>query len=252
MIEQLPVVLAALIVGATVGLTGVGAGAIMTPALILLFGVPPAVAIATDLVFATVTKLASAAIHSRAGSIDWSAARGIWAGSVPGVLAGSALLVFLHSRFDSALSLILVAVLLFSSFSMLRSTGKARRVPMSRSKTAMGGAVIGFSVATTSVGAGALGMVLLRAKLGDFDPKRLVGTDIIHAIPIALIAGVSYFFAGFIDFNLLLPMLIGSIPGVLIGSLLTGTVSPVLLRRVLAVVIAIAAVSILFKALGLS
>lgn len=251
MIEQLPIVLAALLVGATVGLTGVGAGAIMTPVLILLFAVPPAVAIATDLIFATVTKLASATIHSRSGSIDWLAARGIWAGSIPGVILGSALLIFLHSRFDSSLSLILVGVLLFSSFSMIRSSGNQARIPMSRTKTTLGGGFIGFSVATTSVGAGALGMVLLRAKLGDENPKRLVGTDIIHAIPIALIAGVSYFFAGFVDLELLALMLLGSIPGVLIGSLLTGLISATVLRRVVGIVIAIAAISILFKTLGL-
>jgi hypothetical protein len=220
----------------------------MTPVLILFFGYQPLVAIATDLVFATVTKTASALIHSKRGSVNWKAARDIWKGSIPGTLLGIGVVIFLGSQFDVALTLLLAVLLLFTSLSMLI---KPRfRKELGNLGTAAGGVFIGFSVATTSVGAGALGMVLLRNKLGDRDPKVLVGTDVIHAIPIALIAGFSYFASGLINLPLLGLLLIGSIPGVLIGSLLTSRLNPNMLRRILALVLLVAAVSVLLKTIG--
>jgi uncharacterized membrane protein YfcA len=114
----------------------------------------------------------------------------------------------------------------------------------------IGGGFIGFAVATTSVGAGAMGMALLRSLMGDRDPKKLVGTDIVHAIPIALIAGVSYFFAGFFDGGLLVNLLIGSLPGVVIGSMLVSKINANYLRKLLAVVLLLGAIGIGLNAFG--
>ena len=249
MIIELPISITAFFVGALVGITGVGGGAVMTPALILLFGIPPVVAIATDLVFATITKLVASVFHSKIGSIDWAVARRIWKGSIPGTLLGIALLVYLASELIFVVNVLITFLLVATSISMLVSIGVSKtansRVPV------IGGGFIGFAVATTSVGAGAMGMALLRSLIGDKEPKRLVGTDLIHAIPIALIAGVSYFIAGFFDLNLLWSLLAGSLPGVAIGSMMVSKINASVLRKVLAVVLMLAAVGMLLKATGL-
>ena len=249
MIIELPIAFTAFFVGALVGITGVGGGAVMTPALILLFGIPPVVAIATDLVFATITKFVASVIHSKLGSIDWAVARKIWKGSIPGTLLGIALLVYLASELIFVVNILLALLLVVTSVSMLVSIGVSKttnnRIPV------IGGGLIGFAVATTSVGAGAMGMALLRSLIGDKDPKRLVGTDLVHAIPIALLAGVSYFIAGFFDLNLLLSLLAGSLPGVVVGSLLISKINAVVLRKVLAVVLMVAAIGIALKSFGL-
>lgn len=238
---ELGIVLTSLLVGGLVGITGVGGGAVMTPALILFFGIPPVVAIATDLVFASITKLVASVIHSRAGSIDWPVAKRIWIGSIPGTLIGVLLLIYLASEFVFAINILLVLLLMFTAFSMLTSIDvpevTGNRLPV------LGGGFIGFAVATTSVGAGAIGMALLRSLIGDKNPKKLVGTDIVHAIPIAIIAGASYFFAGFFDAGLLLNLLLGSLPGVVIGSLIASKINATYLRKLLAVVLFVAAVS---------
>lgn len=249
MLEPITYSLVAALVGLMVGLTGVGGGAIMTPTLIVLFQIPPVIAVATDLVFATLTKLVSALIHSRARAVDWRATKLLWSGSIPGTLIGVVTLVLLGVTFGDLLVVLLVLVLLATSLSMLRSSGVSPSGFWTNNRTRFGGALIGFSVATTSVGAGALGMALLRSRIGDGDPKRLVGTDIVHAIPIAMIAGISYGFFGFMDWQLLMNLLAGSIPGVVVGSLLAGRLNTNLLRKVLAAMLAVAAIGVLFKIL---
>ena len=239
---ELAIVLTAFFVAGIVGLTGVGGGAVMTPVLILGFGIEPVVAIATDLIFATVTKLVASVLHSKSGSIDWGVAKKIWRGSIPGTFIGILLLVYLANEFVLAVSLLLAALLMITAVSMVVSIGVVKR--SNNRLPLLGGGFIGFAVATTSVGAGAMGMALLRSLIGDKDPRRLVGTDIIHAIPIALIAGVSYSFAGFFDFSLLLNLLLGSLPGVVIGSMFVSKINASLLRKILAVVLMVAAIGI--------
>lgn len=245
---ELPILLTAFLVGGLVGITGVGGGAVMTPVLIIFFGIQPVVAIATDLVFATITKVVASIIHSKSGSIDWSVAKKIWAGSVPGTVIGIGLLVYLADQFVFAINILLSFLLAITAVSMLVSIG-INKTPSDRLPV-IGGAFIGFAVATTSVGAGAMGMALLRSLIGDRDPKKLVGTDIAHAIPVALIAGVSYFFAGFFDGGLLVNLLIGSLPGVVIGSLLVTNINASYLRKVLAVVLLLAAIGMGLNAFG--
>lgn len=252
MLEEFLLMTVAGVVGILVGLTGVGGGAVMTPALILLFGINPVTAVATDLILATVTKVVSGVLHNRAGSVDWSVLRRMWLGSLPGVGLGIVAVIYFLGDNLAVLSFFLAVLLFVTAISMLRAKSGFQSGNMTESKTTAGGVFIGFSVATTSVGAGALGMALLRALLGDKDPKRLVGTDVIHAIPVAMLAGLSYGFAGLIDWSLLLLLLTGSIPGVILGSLLVQKVNPAAMRKVLGLVLLLAAGGTLTKALGLS
>ena len=245
MLETLTLISTGLVVGFLVGLTGVGGGALMTPVLILGFSVSPVVAIATDLLFATITKLATIPFHNKQGSIDWKSARMVWAGSIPGALLGVLLiLTFLQSSF-TYLNLVLAFVLLLTSSSMFISWDFRMQANTARAVSAFGGGFIGLSVATTSVGAGALGMAIFRALLGGKEVKNLVGTDIVHAIPIALIAGAAYYSAGLVDFDLLAILLLGSIPGALMGAKLSSRSRSAILRKILAAVLLFAALSIL-------
>ena len=211
----------------------------MTPALVLLFGIAPVTAIATDLVFAFVIKLTASRVHSNLKTVNWRVARQLWKGSVPGAVVGVAFLVHLPDEFIVALTGLVAIFLVIASVSMLTPVGT--HYPSNSWIYLFGGAVVGFAVAATSVGAGAIGMVLLTGLIGNKDPRKLVGTDIVHSIPIALIAGATYVFAGFLDLELLSNLLIGGVPGVLLGAKLVGRIDAAKLKRGLAVVLLAAA-----------
>lgn len=251
MLEQTLLLLVAIAVGFLVGLTGVGGGAIMTPTLIIFFGFNPITAVATDLIFAAFTKAVSGFVHNRSGGVDWPVLRRLWLGSLPGVIFGLFLVVSFLGENLAFLSLLLAVILTATAVSMLISSSSSSGLRKPTLRTTVGGFIVGFSVATTSVGAGALGMALLRTLLGDKNPQRLVGTDIVHAIPVAVLAGISYGFAGFIDWSLLSLLLTGSIPGVVLGSLMVGRVNSTAMRKILGVVLLAAAAGILLKGLAL-
>lgn len=226
--------LAGALTGFVVGLTGVGGGALMTPILLLLFGIAPAVAIATDLWFAAITKVVAALIHNEAGQVDWKVAKTLWCGSLPIAMLAVAL-VGMGAKMHKigwlmqaiGLVLVLTAAGLWLS-PMLQRSARGRRLSnpdkfriLQPALTVAAGAVLGLCVALTSVGAGALGSVMLRYLYPlRMTPHRLVATDIVHAIPLAVIAGLGYAFAGLVDGKMLSSLLIGSIPAVAAGSLL--------------------------------
>ena len=224
----------AAVIGLLVGLTGVGAGALMTPLLIIGFGVSPAVAIATDLLYASVTKIAGGLTHLRNGGVQWLVLRRLWFGGMLGVGAGvTAVYLLVDSQFDNeVLRIPLALVILLAAVSLLVRSARGdtqaveQKQNSDRSKetvTISGGAGIGLAVSLTSVGAGALGMALLtRVSPRGTPPRALVGTDLLFAVPIALVAGISYFLGGLVDLELLGNLLIGSIPGVVLGSALAG------------------------------
>ena len=252
----------ALAVGILVGLTGVGAGAIMTPALVGFFGVSLPVAVATDLIFATVTKLFGVPFHHRQGSINWVIAKRLWWGSIPGALVGVGLVIFVATKEQTSWLLWpLVAVVLLTSLTLGRRAlsadpirrGEIDNVPSPRWVAPTGGFGIGSAVALTSVGAGALGMALLvRLSPRGINPRELVGTDLVHAIPIALIAGGAYGVAGLVSWPLLLTLLIGSAPGVVFGSLLAPKISARVLNGGLAFVLFSVVVVVVGKGIGYS
>ena len=217
------------VTGFVVGLSGVGGGALMTPLLLLFFGVAPATAIATDLWFAAITKMFGARVHHAAGNVDWQIARRLWWGSLPIALLVVTLVTFGgHIPKVDWLTRAIGAVVLFTAVGLLiapRSLVWARQCREGRTETArpmptvLAGAVVGLCVALTSVGAGALGSVMLLYLYPTrLTPHRLVATDLVHAIPLALVAGAGYLFAGMVDGEMLLSLLAGSIPAVLVGS----------------------------------
>lgn len=227
-----PYAAAGALTGFFVGLTGVGGGALMTPILLLLFSVPPTTAIATDLWFAAITKLVGAALHNAAGQIDWQVVRRLWCGSLPvavlvvvTVALGEQVLrpVWL-SRAVGVVVLVTAVGLLLAP--RLQRIARGRRISqpahfkaVQPALTVAGGAVLGLCVALTSVGAGALGSVMLLYLYPlRMTPHRLVATDIVHAIPLAVVAGFGYLFAGMVDGGMLASLLAGSVPAVVMGS----------------------------------
>ena len=226
--------LLASVIGLLVGLTGVGAGALTSPLLIIGFGISPAVAIATDLLYASVTKIVGGLTHLRHGGVQWLVLRRLWFGGMLGVGAGvTAVYLLVGSQFDNeVLRIPLALVILLAAVSLLvrstrgdiQATEHKQNSDRSNATIAVsGGAGIGLAVSLTSVGAGALGMALLtRVSPRGTPPRALVGTDLLFAVPIALVAGISYFFGGLVDLELLGNLLIGSIPGVVFGSALAG------------------------------
>jgi len=245
-------ILAGFGVGALVGMTGVGGGALMTPILVLLFGVAPAAAVGTDLWFAAITKMAGGAVHQRQGTVDWQVLGRLCLGSLPtSVLT----LLWLHhsgiGQVQQGLILqALGAVLLLTALAMIfkkrtHAIGQAlrRQAPESFKRaqpalTVVAGVVLGFLVTLTSVGAGALGAVMLLYLYPlRMTPARLVGTDIVHAIPLTVVAGTGHLAMGNVELPLLGSLLLGSIPGVLIASLLGRKVPENFLRGAIAVVL---------------
>lgn len=239
-------------VGVMVGVTGVGGGALMTPILVLLFGVAPAAAVGTDLWFAAITKMAGGAVHHSKGSVDWQVLRRLALGSLP---ASIVTLAWLHlaglGQMKNGFILnALGAVLLLTALAMvfkkrthalgqrLRATAPDQFKRAQPALTVVAGAILGFLVTLTSVGAGALGAVmLLYLYPWRMTPARLVGTDIVHAIPLTLVAGTGHMMMGNVDFSLLGGLLLGSVPGVILGSLISSKTPENLLRFAIAVVL---------------
>lgn len=243
-----------------VGLTGVGGGSLMAPILILIFGINPAVAIGTDLWFAALTKSVGGGVHHRLGSVNWQLVRRLAAGSIPvAVLTLLWLWLFQGGRLESVFLLrLLGGALLLTSMMMVAKPKiqpalrkfKDRMGPSVRSQqlvlTVASGAVIGGLVTLTSVGAGALVAVVLAM----IYPLRLatrtiVGTDIMHAVPLTIVAATGHSFLGNVDSWLLASLLIGSIPGIIVGSLVSGRVNETLVRYALAAMLAISAIKMM-------
>ncbi len=244
-------------VGALVGLTGVGGGSLMTPLLVLLFGIHPATAVGTDLLYAACTKSVGALIHGRSQTIDWRVTRRLAAGSLPAaalMLLGLSQL-HIHTAAVSrvitpvlALMLLLTVLLLLFQKQLLAWLGprSAELSPQSLKGLTIGaGAVLGVMVTLTSVGAGALGVSVLMLLYPRLSTVRIVGSDIAHAIPLTLLAGVGYWYLGAVDWVLLGSLLSGSVPGIIVGSLLATRVPVVVLRGTLAVTLVLVASKLL-------
>lgn len=260
---DVPHIAAGALTGFVVGMTGVGGGALMTPMLVLIFGTAPLTAVGTDLWFAALTKLAVSGLHLRKGLIDRTIVRRLWSGSLP---ASALTILWMHSRAmdHSALefvrSAIGVAVCLTAVGLLGEKLLSAKRAARAASSdapasddgskvaTIVAGAFLGTMVTLTSVGAGALGAVaLLYLYPARLTPARLVGTDIAHAIPLALIAGLGHLGISQVDGGLLRDLLIGSIPAALVGASISSRVPPGALRVVLGGVLLIVGVSMLVR-----
>jgi len=237
------------LVGFIVGMTGVGGGSLMTPLLVLVFGVAPATAVGTDLLYAALTKLGGSWAHSRRGTVDWNVVKLLALGSVPAAILSIWLLKtmaldekhtkdLITSVLSVALMLTAIALLLKPYLQKLgrRPDGAmyelhAHHLP---GATIFTGAVLGVLVTISSVGAGALGVVVLLFLYPRVPTAKIVGTDIAHAVPLTLIAGLGHAALGTVDFGLLGSLLIGSLPGIYLGSHIGVKVPDRVLRPILA------------------
>jgi uncharacterized membrane protein YfcA len=255
--------LAGLVVGFTVGMTGVGGGSLMTP-ILLHFGIAPVNAVGTDLLYAAVTKSNGVFVHQRKGNVDWSVTVRLAIGSLPAALVTLIALRFFqdHSRSQATNAFItysLGVALLLTSLAILfkqalldwshrndaiftRMSEKTRHAA-----TYAIGAVLGVVVSLTSIGAGALGTMALFLVYPLLPTSKLVGTEIAHAVPLTLIAGLGHASAGNVDFALLANLLVGSLPGIWLGSHTAGAVPDKILRPALAAMLIYAGLKLLLK-----
>ena len=241
--------LAGFMVGILIGSTGVGGGSLMTPLLILLFGLHPAVAVGTDLLFAPITKSAGALVHGINGTIEWSVVRRLAAGSVPMAVLTMFALGYIDINSPAAndlmtvvliLALMITAVVLLlrklivSKFGHRLSKLSPRDVA---NLTIAVGAFLGFIVSISSVGAGAIGITALVLLYPQLPIVRIVGSDIAHAVPLTLAAGIVHLSLGTVDLPVLASLVLGSIPGILLSSYVAARIPDRALRVVLAVIL---------------
>jgi uncharacterized membrane protein YfcA len=238
-----------LVVGLLVGLTGVGGGSLMTPILILLFGIHPVAAVGTDLLYASVTKTCGTAVHGFNRTIDWRVVGRLALGSVP--MTALTLLALAELKISSSaaqglVTKVLGVALFFTALSLIfRRTlmrlyaNRVGELPPAtvRNLTVLTGAVLGVLVSLSSVGAGAIGVTALVLLYPKMPTTRIVGSDIAHAVPLTFVAGVGHWLLGSVKFALLGSLLVGSIPGIIIGSLLAPRMPEAGLRTVLAIVL---------------
>ncbi len=237
--------LSGFVVGVIVGLTGVGGGSLMTPLLVLLFGVNPATAVGTDLLYAAITKSGGTFVHARKGHVNWRITGLLASGSLP---AAGITLFAVHTYAPGGLggashaitvalgfALLLTAVALVFRHQLRQFAQshdpKTQRHP---SFTIVTGAILGILVSISSVGAGALGVTALFFLYPKFSAIRIVGSDLAHAVPLTLVAGLGHWWLGSVDWQLLGALLLGSLPGIYIGSHLSSRVPDHYLRPALA------------------
>ncbi|PPD51281.1 MAG: sulfite exporter TauE/SafE family protein [Methylobacter sp.] len=253
--------LSGLLVGLLVGITGVGGGSLMTPLLVFLFGFKPSVAVGTDLLFAAITKTVGVGVHhTKHSSVDWKVVTWLAVGSIPFAIA--TLLVLKHLMdigkevtgaitFTLGVALLLTAVSLLVRSLLIRRAGKVD-VPKDQENdlevigrfhklqipaTILTGAVLGVLVTLSSVGAGALGTVALLFLYPKMKTVKIVGTDLAHAIPLTAVAGFGHWTLGNVDFVLLGSLLIGSFPGIWVGSHISAKIPERYLRPTLATIL---------------
>ncbi|KRR04183.1 hypothetical protein CQ12_33855 [Bradyrhizobium jicamae] len=251
-------------VGLLVGMTGVGGGSLMTPLLILLFGVHPSTAVGTDLLYAAATKTGGSLVHGLARSVHWPAVTRLASGSIPASMVTLLVLWQLDLNAESARSLVNL-VLCFALF--LTATSLIfRRAIMDRYRrrmellddvttaraTVVVGVALGVLVSISSVGAGAVGVTALLLLYPRLPMVNIVGSDIAHAVPLTLVAGIGHWALGSVDWALMGVLLIGSLPGIVIGSYCAVRVPETVLRLVLASVLVLVACKLGFNELHFS
>src|SRR6478735_12237996 len=240
-------------VGLLVGMTGVGGGSLMTPVLILLFGVHPSTAVGTDLLYAAATKTGGSLVHGLARSVHWPAVMRLASGSIPASVVTLLVLWQLNLNAESARSLINLVLcfalfltatsLIFRSAIMDRYRRRMERLDTSTTgrATVVVGVALGVLVSISSVGAGAVGVTALLLLYPRLPMARIVGSDIAHAVPLTLVAGVGHWAMGAIDWQLMGVLLVGSLPGIIIGSYCATRVPETALRVLLAATLLVVA-----------
>jgi uncharacterized protein len=246
-----------LLVGLLVGVTGVGGGSLMTPLLVLVFGFHPSTAVGTDLLFASITKSVGTTIHNAGKSVDWRIVGWLSAGSIPATVL--TLIVIGHlgttsKAVTTMISLVLGVALLLSAVSLIVKD-RVIAIAMRRNPdfglrtsvwlTILVGFVVGVVVSISSVGAGALGTIALLFLYPRLPVVRIVGSDIAHAVPLTLIAGIGHWYLGAVNLRLLESLLVGSIPGILLGSFSARYISEAWLKPALSLVLILVGIKML-------
>ena len=234
------------VVGALVGMTGVGGGSLMTPLLILMFGIHPATAVGTDLLYASATKTVGTAVHGVSRTVDWRLVGRLALGSVPMTALTLMFLSYLGTG-TSTVNALVTSVLAFALFATALVLIFRRRIidryaeqlgrvstRQTRTMTIAMGAMLGVLVSISSVGAGAIGVTALILLYPHLPMARIVGSDIAHAVPLTLIAGMGHWWLGLTDLALLSSLLVGSIPGIILGSYAAPRMPDAVLRYILA------------------
>jgi uncharacterized membrane protein YfcA len=240
-------------VGLLVGMTGIGGGSLMTPLLILFFGIHPATAVGSDLLYAAATKTAGSLVHGFAGSIEWSIVRRLAYGSIP----ASIITLYALSRMDpnsaaasSLMTIVLCGALIMTAGVLIFrntiwTTWRAHVEELDSRKTAivtvLVGVLVGVLVSISSVGAGAIGVMALVILYPKLPVARIVGSDIAHAVPLTLIAGIGHWIIGTVDWHIIGSLLAGSLPGIFLGSYLAVRVAEAALRYLLAATLMVVA-----------
>lgn len=253
--------LSGFLVGLIVGLTGVGGGSLMTPLLVLFFGISPATAVGTDLLYASLTKSLGGWVHGKRGSVDWKVVGLLSLGSLPAAVTTILLLKYLaldektlRGLVTSVLSFALLAtaiVLLFKE--QIHKLGRSRDGTVYElhhrylpAATIATGVIVGALVTVSSIGAGVLGTVALLFLYPRMPAVKVVGTDIVHAVPLTALAGMGHLALGTVDLVLLGSLLLGSLPGIYIGSHLSAKVPEKVLRPLLALMLLIIGLKMVF------
>jgi uncharacterized membrane protein YfcA len=252
-------ILSGFAVGLLVGMTGVGGGSLMTPLLTLLFGVSPSVAVGTDLAFASLTKSAGTITHRSRGNVQWPIVGRLCLGALPAALLATLALQFLGPlnaaigqviRYSIAVSVMLTVVAILFRGKMLawinRHPGRQLQGRKLAATTIAAGALLGMLVTVSSIGAGAIGATLLLMLYPKLSPAEVAGTDIAYAVPLTAIAAAGHWWLGSIDWMLLVTLLIGSLPGITLGSMLARKVPERFLRALLAMTLTGVAVKLIY------
>ena len=239
-------------VGIVVGMTGMGGGALMTPLLVLFFGVPPLAAVSSDLAASAVMKPFGGWVHARRGTVNWSLVRWLCLGSVPSAFLGVLLLRVIPNDegVERAIQMALGAALILAAVGLVAKAYASRRAGRDRAArsapapirvrpvpTALLGAAGGLVVGLTSVGSGSLIIVILLALYPALRPNDLVGTDLVQAVPLVTAAALGHLFFGDLQFPVAGAILVGSIPGVLLGARLSSRAPAGIVRAALVVVL---------------
>lgn len=239
---------AGLVVGFVVGLTGIGGGALMTPILIVLFGIPPITAVSTDLLYAAITKFGGTISYARQKMVHWKIVLLLMAGSIPGSLLTLNYLQGLESlssiehlmNLSLGFSLVLTSIAVFCRAQIRELADKCSDTQAAQvllkwrpTLTVLAGLLLGGLVTLSSVGAGALGTAILIVMYPRLSMPAIVGTDLVHAVVLTGVAGAGHYQMGNVDFNLLTHLLIGSLPGVFLGSQLGSRLSARLMQPIM-------------------
>ncbi|MDN2679803.1 sulfite exporter TauE/SafE family protein [Janthinobacterium sp. SUN033] len=246
-------------VGLLVGMTGVGGGSLMTPLLTLLFGVPPSVAVGTDLAFASITKSAGTLTHRLRGTIRWDIVKRLCLGALPAAVVSTLALKSFGTlspeigqiiRYSIAGSVLLTVVALIFKGRMLAWINAHPEKQLQGNKlaaaTIISGAVLGVLVTVSSIGAGAIGATLLVMLYPRMSSAEVAGTDIAYAVPLTAIAALGHWWLGSIHWELLASLLVGSLPGITLGSWVARSVPEKFLRVLLAMTLTGVAVKLIY------